>query len=163
MGLRATRRCAPIAASGFAAVMLIAAAGCPAKQTPPLEGTPEAWPFRPASLAFHALTRSESDDAADALLLRIEFRDAEGDPVKAVGTLAISIACDAAEPTASEHRFDLADAATNRSLFDPVTQTYRIRIQAPWSSPPPADRQIDLEATLSQHAGEISGRTRIAW
>lgn len=163
MGARPPRDCTGFAAAAFAAAMLLAAAGCPPKTRGPLAGTPEAWPFRPVSLSFHALTRSESDDAAEGLLVRIEFRDAEGDPVKAVGTLAISIACDAAVPPASEHRFDLADAATNRRLFDPVTQTYRVRIASPWSASPSPGDQIDLAATLEQQAGEISGRTRIAW
>lgn len=150
-------------AASLAAAVLLLPASCGQRRQGPLDGSPQAWPFRPASIAFHALTRSESDDAAESLLVRVEFRDLEGDLVKAVGTLVVSVACSGAEPSASEHAFDLADAAVNRELFDPVTLTYRIRIARPWSVPPRPGSEISLAARLEQHAGDLEATTRILW
>jgi hypothetical protein len=150
-------------AASLAAALLLLPASCNQRRPGPLDGSPQAWPFRPASIAFHALTRSESADASESLLVRVEFRDREGDLVKAVGTLVVSVACRGAEPSESEHPFDLADASVNRELFDPVTLTYRIRIARPWSVPPRSGSEISLTARLEQHAGDLAATTRILW
>jgi hypothetical protein len=130
---------------------------------PPLQGTPEAWPFRPASLVFHALSRPESAGDAAALLLRLECRDREGDPVKAVGVLSISIRCADAVPPETQHHFDLSDPAVNRALYDPVTLAYRVRIREPWTTPPPLGAPIEVAATLEQDAGSLAANLRLRW
>ena len=130
---------------------------------PLLQGAPEAWPFRPASLVFHALSRPEREREASSLLLRLECRDREGDPVKAVGTLSIWIRCAEAVPAEREHLFDLSDPAVNRALYDPVTLAYRVRIREPWTTPPPLGAAIEIVAVLEQHAGSLAANLRMRW
>jgi hypothetical protein len=145
--------------------VLPALAGCPPKQTPaPLGAGAIDWPFRPASVSIHPLTRADSDGADRSLLVMVEFRDQDGDPVKGIGRLAIEVRCGAAAPTDIAFEFDLFDQDTNRRLFDPVTQTYRLRLDRPWTSPPTPGSNVSIGAVLEVSPQErISGEVRVPW
>jgi hypothetical protein len=145
--------------------VLPALAGCPPQQDPsPLGAGSIDWPFRPASVSIHPLTRADSSGADRSLLVMVEFRDQDGDPVKAIGRLAIAVRCSAAEPTDAAFEFDLFDPATNRRLFDPVTQTYRLRLDRPWTSPPTPGSNVSIGAVLEVSPQDrISGEVRVPW
>ena len=139
--------------------------GCPPKGPPaPLGAGSIDWPFRPSTVSIHPLTRADSDGADRSLLVMVEFRDQDGDPVKAIGRLAIEVRCAAADPTETSVEFDLLDQATNRSLFDPVTQTYRLRLDRPWTIPTAPGSTVSIAATLEVSPEErISGTVRVPW
>lgn len=139
--------------------------GCPAKRdASPLGAGSIDWPFRPSSVSIHPLTRADSDGADRSLLAMVEFRDQDGDPVKAIGRLLIAVRCSAADPTDASFEFDLFDQATNRRLFDPVTQTYRVRLERPWITPPSPGSTVSIAATLEVTADErIAGEVRVPW
>lgn len=152
-------------ASVAAVAVLPALAGCPPKEAPQALGAGSIdWPFRPARVAIHPLTRADSAGADRSLLVMVEFRDQDGDPVKAIGMLEVEVRCAAAAPTDASFRFDLAEAALNRRLYDPVTQTYRIRLESPWSRPPSPGSTVSIEAMLEVSPQErISGEVRVPW
>lgn len=152
----------------LAAAMLVMSPvllGCPAKRdATPLGAGSIDWPFRPSSVSIHPLTRADSDGADRSLLAMVEFRDQDGDPVKAIGRLLIAVRCSAADPTDASFEFDLFDQATNRRLFDPVTQTYRLRLERPWNTPPSPGSTVSIAATLEVTADErIAGEVRVPW
>lgn len=139
--------------------------GCPPKGPPaPLGAGSIDWPFRASTVSIHPLTRADSDGADRSLLVMVEFRDQDGDPVKAIGRLAIEVRCGVAFPTDVSVEFNLFDPASNRSLFDPVTQTYRLRLDRPWAIPPAPGSTVSIAATLEVSPEErISGTVRVPW
>ncbi|MGA1391612.1 MAG: hypothetical protein ACO38W_00495 [Phycisphaerales bacterium] len=69
-----------------------------------------------------------------------------------------------AAPTDIAFEFDLFDQDTNRRLFDPVTQTYRLRLDRPWTSPPTPGSNVSIGAVLEVSPQErISGEVRVPW
>lgn len=122
-----------------------------------------AWPFRPVQMAFHPLSRADSRDAETSLLLRIDFMDADGDPVKAIGTLEVAIEAATAVPASNSWSFDLTDPIENRSLFDPVTLAYRIRLESPWEQPPRPGDPIRLRGRLDCGDGHFDAVADVVW
>lgn len=152
----------------LAAAMLVMSPvllGCPAKRdASPLGAGSIAWPFRPTSVSIHPLTRADSDGADRSVLAMVEFLDQDGDPVKAIGRLVIEVRCTAADPTEASFDFDLFDQTTNRRLFDPVTQTYRLRLERPWTTPPSPGSTVVIAAMLEVSPDErIAGEVRVPW
>lgn len=157
----------PIALSTCLAAMVGAAFGSGCTTPPP---TPEplgmgevAWPFRPVEMTFHPLSRADSADAATTLLLRIDFRDPDGDPVKAVGVLEIVVEAPTATPTSRRWSFDLTDPAENRTLFDPVTLAYRLRLRSPWDTPPRPGDPVRLRGRLDCGDRRLDAAADVVW
>jgi hypothetical protein len=155
----------PSALAALLCALLPTLAGCPPKEAPsPLGAGSLDWPFRPSSVSIHPLTRADSSGAEQSLLVMVEFRDQDGDPVKAIGRLAIEVRCANAAPTDTTFEFDLFDRATNRRLFDPVTQTYRLRLERPWTTTPGPGSTVSIAAVLEVSTQErISGEVRVPW
>lgn len=150
-----------------AAVLAISPAiwGCTAnRDSTPLGAGAIDWPFRPSTVSIHPLSRADSDGADRSLLVMVEFQDQDGDPVKAIGRLLIEVSCSVADPKNASFEFDLFDQATNRRLFDPVTQTYRLRLERPWNTPPSPGSTVSIAAALEVSPQErISGKVRVPW
>jgi len=93
-----------------------------------------AWPFRPASMRIHPLSRIVTDASTGhrRIEVRIEFRDAWDDPCKCLGEVQVDLHDDTtpgAAPLLRGYR-DLRDLGTNARHFEPVTRTYVLRLDA---------------------------------
>lgn len=100
--------------------------GGPATDTP--------YPFAPASIEIHPLTRLTRDSSGSPLIIgHVECKDAWGDTCKAFGALQILLYRGTpGELTGiQELRWDvdLSDLERNAALFDPATRTYRLPLQ----------------------------------
>lgn len=153
-----------IAALPLGAVGIGLLPGCaPAPPPQPLGVGELAWPFRPAKMAFHPLSRADSIDADTALLLRIDFEDADGDPVKAIGRLDVSIEAPTATPSSRRWSFDLTDSDENRRLFDPVTLAYRLHLKSPWDEPPRPGDPVRLIGRLDCGDRHLDATADVVW
>lgn len=162
------RSAARVAGRGLAGALLLALlpslAGCPPKVAPTPLGIGAAdWPFRPATMSFHALTRADSPEAAKAIVVRVEFLDGAGDPVKAIGVLEVEVDCEAATPSERTWTFDLTDRAANERLFDPVTFAYRVRLEEPWTTPPAPGSPVRLRGVLAVGEERITCEALLRW
>lgn len=122
-----------------------------------------AWPFRPVEMAFHPLSRADSVDAATTLLLRIDFMDPDGDPVKAIGVLEVVVEAPTATPMSRRWSFDLADPSENRALFDPVTLAYRLHLPEPWDTPPMPGDRVRLRGRLECGDRALETSADVVW
>ncbi len=152
-------------AAMIAAVAVGSLAGCPEKVAPRSIGVGKVdWPFRPATLSFHPLTRVDSADVNTMLRVLVEFRDEGGDPVKAIGLLEIEASSPGVETRNAPWTFDLSDPELNERLFDPVTQTYRLRIENPWIGPAPtAGSEVTLSGSLACGEERLFGTVTVRW
>ena len=90
----------------------------------------EVWPWGPATMRVHPLTRFRTmpDGQARGIEARIELRDVNGYACRGVGLLTLHITSTSELRKFSRHAVDLADLATNSERFDDVTRTYIVRI-----------------------------------
>jgi hypothetical protein len=87
-----------------------------------------AWPFVPASIRVHPLSRITVDAAGRRRVeLRIECRDAEGDSVRTIGLATIRLG----DGNVAEEALDLNDMRVNQETWDRVTRTYRQTLDIP--------------------------------
>jgi hypothetical protein len=88
----------------------------------------EGWPFTPADIRLHPLSRLVK--VADGLRLEalVECRDRDGDPIRAVGMLWVQAATEA-DLRAVEA--DLSSMDTNNAIWDDVLRVYRLRVELP--------------------------------
>lgn len=98
----------------------------------PNTGTP--YPFAPASMEIHPLTRLTQDSSHRPLLIgHVEFKDAWGDTCKVFGNLQVQLyrGTPGEAVGVQELRWDvdLSDLERNAALFDPATRTYRLPLQ----------------------------------
>lgn len=113
--------------------------GCAARPAPPLRGpggpgTPTPYPFAPARLEVHPLTRLTRDASDHALLLcHVEFRDAWGDTCKSIGALGLllyrGLPGEAVGVQELRWDVDLNNLERNFEFFDPATRTYRLPLR----------------------------------
>ena len=91
-----------------------------------------AWPFRPAAVRFHPLSRivTGAPEGRPVIETRLEFTDRAGDTTKAHGTLVVDLhELDArAESMQSSWDLDLTDLMVNERHYDVVTRTYLLRL-----------------------------------
>jgi hypothetical protein len=92
------------------------------------------YPFAPASIEIHPLTRLTQDTSQRPLIIcHVECRDAWGDTSKAFGALRVLLYRGTpGDPLGvQELRWDvdLTDLDRNAALFDPATRTYRLPLQ----------------------------------
>ena len=93
--------------------------------------TPAAWPYTPATIRVHPLSRivPSTDGSAPRLAeVRVQCNDLEGDATRTIGTLWLRLG------TGEQARIvecDLGDAKVNRECWDPVTRTYRLTLPLP--------------------------------
>jgi len=131
--------------SRFAWIALAALASCASPPTGPHEGGGArpgvAYPFAPASMRIHPLTRLERGDGGRPLLVcHVEVKDAWGDTTKSIGALQVQLYRPGEGPDASLERqelrwdVDLSDLTLNARLYDPATRTYRLPLRdlPPW-------------------------------
>jgi len=93
------------------------------------------WPFWPADVRIHPLSRVTTDqETGDRIIeIRLEFFDPEGHTMKAVGQVRFDLhrqgeSANTAPLQTWEQRTDLRDMELNRLYFDDVTQTYLFRL-----------------------------------
>ena len=149
---------------------LCASGGC----TPPKPGGHDAgsaigdageaieWPYWPAGIRVHPLTRLITDEESGRLELeaRVELVDLDGDTTKGIGLLTMRL-YDAGDRSRSHAivtwRRDLADPAVNRLHYDDVTRTYLLRLEL---DPDRLPETPLLQATLEAPGGRtiVAGR-----
>ncbi len=118
---------------------LLLLAGCAFRPSQSLDGpggpeTETPYPFAPASIEIHPLTRLTEDTSHRPLIVcHVECRDAWGDTCKAFGDLQVLLYRGTpGDPLGvQELRWDvdLTDLDRNAALFDPATRTYRLPLQ----------------------------------
>ncbi|MDY7110271.1 MAG: hypothetical protein SYC29_16705 [Planctomycetota bacterium] len=92
-------------------------------------GEPVPWPYWPAGMRIHPLSRLVRDGESGQTVIeaRIEFVDRDGHTSRACGQLRIDLhdatAAFPAGPVVT-WEMDLRDLATNRRRYDDVTRTY---------------------------------------
>jgi hypothetical protein len=123
---------------------------------PTTQGAPD-WPYWPAVLRVHPLTRIVTDpQTAEPLIeARIEFTDAEGVTSRAAGLLSVELW--PAEPGASPDALnrwtaDLADPLINRERFDIVTRTYLLRLK---TDPGALEDRVALSVRFESADGQV--------
>lgn len=123
------------------------------------------WPFWPAKMRIHPLTRVVPAAGAGRVVIeaRLEFVDADNVTTRASGQLTLRLYADAQQPDGAEAigtwNQDLRDVAVNRRQYDDVTRTYLFRMEVDAASLPekPELRAFFLSAT----GREMSGRFTI--
>lgn len=121
------------------------------------------YPFAPASMRIFPLTRLDADAAGKPMIIcHIEFRDAWGDGVKAVGRMQVTMS-GSGTPLGGARQdlppltwdIDLSNLDNNAKLYDRATRTYRIQLVdlPPILTSAPADAwRINLRASLATTA-----------
>jgi hypothetical protein len=143
-----------------AGVLALAAAagggGCALRPHSPMTGQAAKgvpYPFAPASLSVHPLTRVDRDAAGKLwIICHLELRDAWGDPCKATGALQVQlyrpVGARSGGLGVQELAWDvnLSDLERNASLYDPATRTYRLPLEdAPaWLAASTRDREVPV-------------------
>lgn len=120
-----------------------------------IDGEPIAWPFRPAEMRVHPLTRVATGDDGDGqhLEVRIEFRDADGHTTRGLGELVVSLHGSPGEASPIDSwRVDLTDLAVNAQRFDDVSRTYLLRLRV-------GPDELPARATLRASYRAADGRT----
>jgi len=119
----------------------------PAPQSSRGSGKAPAWPFWPAHMRLHPLTRLAGDLATGEQIIecRIEFEDPDHQTCRAVGQLSLQLYPDAFVPSGANAALqtwnqDLRDLELNRRQYDDVTRTYLFRLQL--TQPPPAGSEL---------------------
>lgn len=137
-----------------AGVTAIAIPGC--RSAPHEVGPGDPWPFQPASMRIHPLTRFvEPDEFGPVIELHLEFTDADGHDSRAVGEIVIALSTrGGVDSDPLEWTVDLDDLTTNARLFRAVTRTYEIPLSVRWASPPPGTT-VTLEAIHNDGAGAM--------
>lgn len=93
---------------------------------------PPPWPYRPASMRIHPLTRRAVDPSTgdDCIEARIEFLDRDGDTTKCFGKLAVNMRVQrGTEVDTLGVTVDFTDLRENATRFDEVTRTYLVRLR----------------------------------
>ena len=126
------------------AIITVSAGCAPRSNSGPEPATPEMtnsatpesrWPYRPANMRIHPLTRLTRDAATDDQIIeaRVEFTDADGITTRAVGRLELTLIEGASNATGTTIRqwatIDLRDREVNRQRFDEVTRTYLLKLE----------------------------------
>jgi hypothetical protein len=122
------RYCVALAAIASVA---IASTGCETARSPGQAGTQASangqWPFRPASIRVHPLTRLQTRDGKAVLETWVQLLDRDGYPVRGLGTLSISL--ENAGP-GYMHQYawtvELESSADADVRFDPVAHGYML-------------------------------------
>jgi hypothetical protein len=124
------------------------------------------WPFWPAKMRIHPLTRVAMDGNSHQLVIeaRLEFLDADGHTTRAVGQVLFQLMADPDElddapPRRAWPEQDLRDLKVNRTRFDDVTSTYLFPIDVEESD---LSGQPELRAYfLSADGGLMKARVPI--
>ena len=115
------------------------------------------WPFRPASMHIHPLTRFVREPGATGGFLleaRIEFLDDWEDPTKSLGDLTLELSDRSGGRPLLYGNLDLNDLARNAQQYDTITFTYVMRLRPEWENPPRPGDPIRLKAFLLSPDGE---------
>lgn len=123
-----------------------------------------AWPYWPATMRVHPLTRLTTDNltAQSIIECRLEFQDLDGQTSRAVGQLTLQLYPDSFAATGSgaieTWNQDLRDLITNRRQYDDVTRTYLFRLQL--THAPPAGCEVRA-FFLSENGQRLSATMRL--
>lgn len=102
-------------------------------------------------MQIHPLTRfvtSPESPGGYILEVRIEFHDEWNHPTKAIGTLSVELRDVSGELPTLYGNVDLSDLAINARQFEPVTQSYLLRIDPSWDAPPRPASTMRLRALM---------------
>jgi len=127
---------------------------------------PGEWPFRPASMRVHPLTRLvEETDGSLFVELRIEFSDAWGHATKAVGRLILDLYATPATGSSFEvlarWQPDLADLELNERHFDDLTTTYLFKLGVDRETLRPPVEVVAFFTDMHDRELEASYRVRV--
>lgn len=90
------------------------------------------WPFWPAKMRIHPLTRIVDDEerGGEIIEARVEFTDAHDHMTKAYGYLRVELFnATSLSPAIAGWNIDLRDIAFNATRFDDVSRTYLLRLR----------------------------------
>lgn len=112
---------------------------------------PGGWPFTPAEVRLHPLSRLVR--VADGLRLEalVECQDRDGDPIRTVGMLWVQAA------TGDDLRAveaDLSSMDTNNAIWDEVLRVYRLRVELP-ATACGEGRRLPVEIRLRMPADRV--------
>ncbi len=98
------------------------------------------WPFRPATLRVHPLTRftiaPPGTDGRPSLEVFILLLDDDGLETRGVGTLNLTLSQNGpGAPAPLTWAVNLSDPSVNRRHFDVITRTYRVPLRVDWTPP----------------------------
>lgn len=157
------------------AALLMQLGACQSHQQPqpvgPLQGSTQTfdtneqdvdWPFWPASMRIHPLTRVLANDEQIIIEARIEFSDAHGSTTRCKGQLRLLLieTAGASEgQVLEEWNNDLREIDNNVLHFDDITRTYLFRLRL---DPANYSRTAELHAQfLSADNRRLSAAYRI--
>ena len=142
-------------------VLLLLTAGCAPSINRRVPDGP--WPWVPTEVSFHKLSRFIERDGVEQLSLRIEFHDAEGDPVKFPGQILIRVTPENTLDQSWTYTYDLSDLQTNAEYWDHVTSTYRFELEIGWDDPPLPSNDIQIRISAdSPETGPLTA-SMITW
>lgn len=154
----------------LSALLLATAPGC---SSGPSRPRPDEWPFAPATLRVHPLTRvvlprvnTRSAVPPNTTLIEahIELLDIDGFDTRGLGELLLELDSRGDSSLKSlSWVVDLNDLARNRLYFDGVTQTYRVPLEIAWPTAPRNGIAV-LRASLETPTGRrIASSGEIRW
>lgn len=119
----------------------------------PGEAKAPTWPFRPASLRIHPLSRAVTrEGSATAIEARIEFFDRFGHTTKGLGLMRLELHAADAPPGSGRRlgawEIDLSDLDSNLRHYDDVTRTYYFRLGLEGLGDLPATARLSASAVL---------------
>lgn len=134
-----------------------------------------AWEVRPARMRIYPSTRIIREAGQGILEARVEFRDENGDPVKAVGDLRFELLSSGRAGEVGQRLFSwsvpMLGREQNATFYDPVTQAYlyRLRLESITilqdevvlrvTLLPAEGKRLEAQALISPSEGLIEGRS----
>jgi len=113
------------------------------------------WPFWPADMRIHPLTRITTDEAGGETIIeaRLELVDAHGHTTKGIGFVTCELLPRGSETVVAFWELDLTDLAINRERYDDVTRTYLIPLELDDESTLP--ERPELRARFESADGKV--------
>lgn len=134
-----------------------------------------AWEVRPARMRIYPSTRIIREAGQGILEARVEFRDENGDPVKAVGDLRFELLSSGRAGEVGQRLFSwsvpMLSREQNATFYDPVTQAYLFRLKLESVTIlqdevvlrvtllPAEGKRLEARALISPSEGLIEGRS----
>lgn len=118
---------------------------------------PIEWPYAPASIRVHPLSRMLPDGRVE---LRLECSDPDGDSVKSIGLLRVHVGDG---PGAVHVEADLNDSGVHNLDWDGVLRGYKLIVPAPdgFTCSPGASLPVRVELVMTP-TRELKAEGRIA-
>lgn len=155
----------------MAACLLLAMTGCDRNRPGvriPDSGAGATWRWRATSMRISALTTplpaitGLPGQESSSIDVRVAFFDMDGDETKALGMLTLTITSAGRELARRE--INLSDERRHRQHWDPITETYSLRLPLIGAVEPRPGQTLDVRAVFEGDDGaEMHAQRDVRW